>query len=120
MTNTGLCSDDDYETIVYDMMEPFRPFIDRLLLRLINRQALRALHFEPKPGAHWLTRDGQRLLAEAVERMFVERAGRHRLRDLMWTQVRAVSDLVSGAGQMWMFRWQLRGDDQAMGQAFPS
>ena len=112
-------SDDDYETLVYDMMEPFRPFIDRLLLRLINRQALRALHFEPKPGAHWLTRDGQRLLAEAVERMFGERAGRHRLRDLMWTQVRAVSDLVSGAGPLWMFRWQLRGDDEAMGQAEP-
>ena len=107
-------ADDDYETLVYDLMEPFRPFIDRLLVRLINRQALRAQHFEPQAGAHWLTREGQRLLAEAVERMFGERAGRHRLRDLMWTQVRSVADLVAGSGPLWVFHWPLRGEDEAM------
>ena len=39
-------SEEDYESLVYDLMEPFRPFVDRVVLRLINRQELRAADFD--------------------------------------------------------------------------
>lgn len=103
--------DDDYETLVYDLMEPFRPFVDRLILRQINRQALRAQHFETTPGQHRLTREAVREFAEAFEYMLGEKVGNHRLRDLLWTQVRSVAAFVAGRSPLWLFHWHLRAED---------
>ena len=100
--------DDDYETLVYDLMEPFRVFVDRLLLRQINRQALQARDFETSQGEHRLTRQAARALAEAFEQMLGEKVGPQRLRDLLWTQVRAVDEFIQGSGPLWVFRWALR------------
>lgn len=100
--------DDDYETLVYDLMEPFRPFVDRLLLRQINRQALRAVNFESADGEHRLKRDAVRDFANAFEHMMGEPVGSHRLRDLLWMQVRSVEQMVHGQGALWLFQWQLR------------
>ena len=107
--------DDDYETLVYDLMEVFRPFVDRLLLRLVNRQELRAHHFDNESGQHRLKRNAAREVAEAFERMLGEKVGSHRLRDLLWMQVRAVEELVAGRGPLWLFRWQLRTEPSTPG-----
>lgn len=103
--------DEDYETLVYDLMEPFRCFVDRMLLRQINRQALQPRHFEQRDGQWRLTRSALRDFGEAFERTLGEAVGRHRLRDLLWLQVRAVDDLVGGRGAAWMFQWHPRKDN---------
>ena len=110
-------SDDDYETLVYDLMEPFRVFVDRLLLRQINRQALQARDFESDSGEHRLSRPAARALAEAFEHMLGEKVGPQRLRDLLWTQVRAVDEFIQGSGPLWIFRWALRPETHAAAEA---
>lgn len=111
--------DDDYETLVYDLMEPFRCFVDRMLLRQINRQALQARHFEQRDGQWRLTRPALRDFGENFERTLGEAVGRHRLRDLLWLQVRAVDDLVCGRGAAWVFHWHLRRSDAGASDAEP-
>ncbi len=56
--------------LALDLMEELRPALaDRLALRLINRQQLRAEHFESTPGgAVSLTDDGRRALVAAYQR----------------------------------------------------
>lgn len=101
-------ADDNYETLTYDLMEPFRPLMDRLVLRLINRQELRATHFEPTAGEHRLTPEGAGRLAQAFERALGERVGSHLWRDMLWVQVQAVARLARGEGAFWVFHWQPR------------
>jgi CRISPR-associated endonuclease Cas1 len=101
-------SEDNYETLVYDLMEPFRPFVDRLVLRMVNRQEIGVRHFEKTDSGLWLTPEGARRLNEGFERLLGERVSGHLLRDLLWTQVRSVHTLVAGEGPLWLFRWALR------------
>ena len=101
-------ADDNYETLTYDLMEPFRPLVDRLVLRLINRQELRATHFDPTPGEHRLTPEGAGRLVQAFERAMGERVGTHLWRDMLWVQVQAVARLTRGEGAFWVFHWQPR------------
>ena len=85
------------------LMEPFRALVDRLLLRLLNRQELSASHFEQQGGQHWLSRSALVRMAEAFERAMGERVRRYAPRDLMWMRVRAVNEFVLGRGPVWLF-----------------
>ena len=101
-------ADDNYETLTYDLMEPFRPLVDRLVLRMVNRQELRAVHFDTTPGQQRLTPDGAARLVQAFERALGERVGAHLWRDMLWVQVQAVATLARHDGPFWVFHWQPR------------
>ncbi len=101
-------SEEDYESLVYDLMEPFRPFVDRIVLRLINRQELRAAHFDDSTGAWRLTRDAIRHVAERFEHGMGEPVQGVPLRELLWAQVRSVRNLAGQQGSLWLFRWNPR------------
>ncbi len=101
-------SEEDYESLVYDLMEPFRPFVDRIVLRLINRQELRAAHFDDSTGAWRLTRNAIRHVAERFEHGMGEAVQGVPLRELMWAQVRSVRNLATQQGPLWLFRWDPR------------
>ena len=100
--------DDPYETLVYDLMEPFRPFVDRLVLRYVNRQEVRADHFAKEPGQHRLLPQAAASFAQAFEATLGERVGAHLLRDLIWLQARAVRAAIQQPASLWVFRWQPR------------
>lgn len=55
--------------LALDLMEEFRsPFVDRLVLSLINRKQLKPKHFEEVPGGGiYLTDDGRKLLLVAYQ-----------------------------------------------------
>lgn len=101
-------ADDPYETLVYDLMEPFRPFVDRLVLRYINRQEVRADHFAKEPGNHRMLPQAAARFAQAFEATLGERVGAHLLRDLIWLQARAVRAAMQQPASLWVFRWQAR------------
>lgn len=101
-------ADDNYETLTYDLMEPFRPLVDRLVLRMVNRQELRASHFDATPGEHRLSPEGAARLVQAFERALGERVGAHPWRDMLWVQVQAVARAARGDGPFWVFHWQPR------------
>lgn len=101
-------SDEDYECLVYDLMEPFRPFVDRIVLRMINRLELRSMHFDDGRGQWRLTSEARRIVIDRFEHGFGERVQGVPLRELLWAQVRSVRQLCSGQGSIWVFRWSPR------------
>ena len=101
-------ADDDYETLVYDLMEPFRPFVDRYVLRIINRQEVQVRHFKAVPGERRLTSAAAARFVQGFERALGERAGPYLIRDLLWVQVRAIASMIDGQGSLWVYQWHLR------------
>jgi CRISPR-associated protein Cas1 len=81
-----------HEALTSDLMEPYRPEIDRLVLRLINLRRLRPEDFNP-------TEDGTLQMQSAARRRFVQsfaqlcegnpHEGGARLKARLWTDVRA-------------------------------
>ena len=60
---------DDFESLVCDLQEPFRCRMDRLALKLINRQELKEASFEQDEQGHWrLSSDAVGIVIEAFER----------------------------------------------------
>ena len=49
-------------TLVFDLIEPFRPFADRLLMQLLHDAVLDARHFEPYQEGIGATREGRKIL----------------------------------------------------------
>lgn len=68
----GILHSDEYNrpTLSFDMIEPFRPWIDRLLLELILEGKLTADAFESRDGGIFVARKGKEILIPAFnERM---------------------------------------------------
>jgi group II intron reverse transcriptase/maturase/CRISPR-associated endonuclease Cas1 len=101
-------TEEDYETLVYDLMEPFRPFVDRIVLRLLNRLELRAAHFDDASGAWRLCTEGVRRVVDRFEHGMGEKVQGVPLRELLWAQVRSVRLLCAGEGALWLLRWSPR------------
>ena len=101
-------SEEDYESLVYDLMEPFRPFVDRIALRLINRQELRAADFDDSTGCWLMTRQAGCRVVERFEHGMGERVQGVPLRELVWAQVRSVRQLAGQKGPLWLFHWNPR------------
>ena len=89
-------------------MEPFRPFVDRLALRLINRLELRPAQFDNSSGSFRLGREAARHVVERFEEAMGERVQSAVLRELLWHQVRSVHTLATGKGALWLYRWEPR------------
>ena len=108
----GLLHDgeEDYETLVYDMVEPFRPFVDRMIIRMINRKELRAASFGDGEPQFRLNREAIQSVVRAFEETMRESMSHSTISDVMLAQVRSLRKLVLGEGPFWLFRWMLRSE----------
>lgn len=52
----------DRPALTFDLIEPFRPWVDALLLRLCHENALDPRHFEPRDGGWWVGKAGKAVL----------------------------------------------------------
>jgi CRISPR-associated protein Cas1 len=52
----------DRPALTFDLIEPFRPWVDALLLRLCHENALSPQHFEPRDGGWWVGKAGKAVL----------------------------------------------------------
>jgi CRISP-associated protein Cas1 len=61
-------------TLVYDLMEPFRPWIDQYLTKtiLLNAKPL-ATHFETKENGLWLSKEGRKVLIPGYNEFMQEK-----------------------------------------------
>ncbi len=61
---------DYYESLVYDLMEPFRYRLDRLVINSLHLRSIRPEHFEqPAPDQPWrMTKQGMSSIVELFER----------------------------------------------------
>ncbi|MBN2535486.1 MAG: CRISPR-associated endonuclease Cas1 [Spirochaetales bacterium] len=58
---------DDYESLVCDLMEPFRFRVTRMILRVINRKQIKENSFINKDGSSWLKHDAVKIFIQAFE-----------------------------------------------------
>jgi len=60
----GYMHTDNYlkTALVFDLIEPIRPLIDRILIDLCIEGKLQASHFIPKEQGYWLSKEGKRLI----------------------------------------------------------
>lgn len=63
----GILHVDAYQkpTLAFDLIEPFRPIIDRILLNLIWEDKLSEEHFIPKEQGYWISKAGKRIVVES-------------------------------------------------------
>lgn len=72
------------KALLYDFIEPYRPWMDRAVFKLCSAKEMLPQHTEPHPdGGLWLTRDGKRLLANTVYDTF--RSQKIQLADRNWS-----------------------------------
>jgi CRISPR-associated endonuclease Cas1 len=58
---------DDYESLVCDLMEPFRFRITRMILRVINRKQIKESSFINRGNSFWLHREAAKNFIQAFE-----------------------------------------------------
>lgn len=59
--------------LVFDMIEAFRPWIDKSVFSLFSRKEISRQHATLQKGAPWLTGEGKKLVAEAIYGRFAQR-----------------------------------------------
>ncbi|RMG73775.1 MAG: CRISPR-associated endonuclease Cas1 [Bacteroidetes bacterium] len=80
----GFMHRDDYnqKSLVYDAIEPYRPWVDRVVMRLFAGKRVRQDHTEPVPGGVTLSAEAKPMLVEAVLKHLEEDKIRYRHRNL--------------------------------------
>ncbi|MBA4848980.1 CRISPR-associated endonuclease Cas1 [Emticicia sp. BO119] len=71
----GLLHADEYNqpTLAFDMIEPFRPWADRLLLEAILKSEMKDSFFEPRNEGIWLSKAGKQFFIPRFDSFFAEK-----------------------------------------------
>jgi len=72
--HVGLLHTDNYnkKSFVFDMIEPFRPYVDETVVKLITTRQVKQVYFEKIPDGYTLNQAGKELLIPAVNDFFEE------------------------------------------------
>lgn len=86
-----------FESLTCDLQEPFRPYIDRLVVRLVNLKVIEALDFEENTDGFWLTREARAAFLQHFSREMDRQPMRNHpsLSRLIESQVRAIVQWVT-------------------------
>jgi len=70
----GFLHTDNYNkpSFVFDIIEPFRPFVDEVVTKLITTRQVKQAYFDEIPGGYTLNDEGKKLLIPAVNDFFEE------------------------------------------------
>ena len=96
----GIMHTDMYKkpTLVYDLIEPIRPLIDRLLVALVREGKLLPEHFVEKPPGFWMSKPGKRLLISSFNELLQTRmavgGNTRRLKDHIYAQSNQLGNLI--------------------------
>lgn len=99
---------DDYETLVADLQELVRPFVDRLVIQLVNMGHIAPSHFESTDNGLYLTKPAARTMAREFERAMGQRVINQRLGDMLVTQVRQLRAFMCEGAPLWLFHFGLQ------------
>lgn len=91
------------KALLYDFIEPYRPWVDRVVFKLCASKAITWSHTETRDnGGVWLTAEGRKLLAKAVYEKFREK--KMLILDRKWTIrqsiIQEANRFASGIHQM--------------------
>lgn len=97
----------DYETLVYDLMEPFRVFVDRTVLRLLNRKQIQARDFQLHEQKGWqLCNSAIRLYSAELEATLNQTVDECILDDVLLVQIRLIQQWATQKKSLTWFYWQ--------------
>ena len=108
---------DDYETLVADLQELVRPFVDRLVIQLVNMGYIRPDSFEKSERGLYLSKSAARIMATEFERMMGQKVIDQRLGDMLYTQVRHLRAFLCEGQPLWLFHFGL--SEQGVAQSKP-
>ncbi len=68
----GIMHTDNYnrQSLVYDLVEPYRVYMDQIVFKLFSGKKIKDEHFRPVEGGIYLNDDGKKILMEAVNKAF--------------------------------------------------
>jgi len=77
--HVGLLHTDNYnkKSFVFDMIEPFRPYIDEVVIKLITTRQIKHNYFDEIPAGFTLNKLGKEILIPAVNDFFEESVRYH-------------------------------------------
>lgn len=96
----GYMHTDNYlkTALVFDLIEPVRPLIDRMLLDICIKGELTDRHFIPKEQGYWLSKEGKRLLIPSFNDYLYQRikAGKNvkRLKDIIYSYSNELGNII--------------------------
>ena len=98
-------SEQDYETLVYDLMEMFRVQVDKTVLRVINRKQIQAKDFYLHESKGWhLTNAAVHLYSNELQTTLSAPLNGTVLEDILLIQIRALQNWAqSGASLVWFY-----------------
>jgi CRISPR-associated protein Cas1 len=104
---------DDYETLVADLQELVRPFVDRLVIQLVNMGHIGPNAFEATDNGLYLSKPAARTMAREFERTMGQRVINQRLGDMLITQIRQLRAFMCEGAPLWLFHFGLQERDRA-------
>lgn len=96
----GYLHTDNYlkTSLVFDLIEPVRPLIDRMLIDICIKKQLHNKHFIPKEKGFWLSKEGKRLIIPdfneyLYQRIKVDNKVR-RLKDIIYSYSNELGNII--------------------------
>ena len=101
--------EDNYESLVSDLVELFRARIDRFLIRLINLKIISEKDFVETDRGFYLTREASRTFLSQYEGEMEKKGGADRLtlKETMYVQVQVMKRWVLENGTLSFYTWRL-------------
>lgn len=98
---------DDYESLVSDIVDIFRPQMERLIIKLINLKIIDEKDFEPSDQGFYLNKDGKHRFLSYFENELNQKkdAEKLSLKERMTLQVKIIKDWVIKDGSLVFLRW---------------
>lgn len=107
-------SEQNYETLVYDIMELFRVHVDKTVLRLINRKQIqeRDFHLNEKKG--WLLNNNAlHLFTNQLQATFTSEINKTVLEDILLMQIRTIQNwAIDGSSLIWFYWYADKNNQQ--------
>lgn len=98
----------NYESLVADIQEPFRIFVDRLILRLVNNKSLVADDFvQSDNGRFYFTGEGRKKFLNFYELEFTNTTtfGESSIYDMVYVQVLNIKKWLNEGSSIAVIRW---------------
>lgn len=99
----GYMHTDNYQktSLVFDLIEPIRPLIDRILIELCTTNQLAENHFIAKEQGYWLAKEGKRILIptfnEYLYKRIKVRGQVRRLKDIIYYESNDLGNLINNS-----------------------
>lgn len=84
-------------SLVFDLIEPFRPYIDKCLLELCHSTILKKEHFSRKGHGYWVSKNGKKILIPAFNEWMDKsqsKENKYKLRNKVYAYVNSLKSLL--------------------------